>query len=57
MICEVCKEAGRIARERGEDITVEAVRELHKDCLGGTHCDCQHRPAIMQPNGSLAQRR
>lgn len=53
MICEPCREAGLI----GEDLPLEDARNLHDDCKGGTHCNCQHKPTKKQADGSRAQRR
>lgn len=57
MICQVCQDAAAQSRELPPDTPLEDIKALHKDCKGGTHCDCQHRPTVMRSDGSLAQRR
>lgn len=38
MICLPCREGAK----RFTAGAVDAARELHAQCLGGTHCFCQH---------------
>lgn len=59
MICEACKTAA-VLSAGGPSYTpvdLQVAKDLHKDCKGGTHCDCQHKPTVRQADGSLAQRR
>lgn len=41
-ICNPCKEAGTV-KASNILLTLEAKRAKHANCLGGTHCECQHR--------------
>lgn len=41
MICETCK-VGADIKNTGP-LAVIAKENWHKQCKGGTHCDCQHR--------------
>jgi len=57
MICQICKDAGALTRESPPDTPLQELIDLHKDCKGETHCDCQHRPGIITHDGRIAQRR
>jgi hypothetical protein len=47
MICEPCRTAADRQPEVGEDAIIAELAqvELHSQCLGVTHCACQHRAA------------
>lgn len=57
MICDVCKNAAKIASASDYELPLDEVKALHLPCRGNTHCDCQHKPTTRTPDGSLAQRR
>lgn len=42
MICDNCK----IAADQSQP-------ELHKECKGDTHCDCQHKITEVTQDGSV----
>lgn len=42
-ICEPCKEAGNVIMDAPPEVIQLAKRSKHNQCVGGTHCDCQHR--------------
>jgi hypothetical protein len=43
-----------VSRGDNEDMICEACRERrHRECRGGTWCDCQHKP----PTGEAAEER
>ncbi len=40
-ICEPCKAAGKV--KGTGPLALLAKNQKHKECPGGSHCDCQHR--------------
>lgn len=50
MICSPCRRAGQLNTEANELLALGSpannviylTRKTHKDCRGGTWCDCQH---------------
>lgn len=52
MICDYCTEAGKMDVDVYD---VEAIKIVHGQCKGETHCNCQHRITKKMPDGSLAQ--
>lgn len=49
MVCESCLDAGKLVKIAGctDDNTKVYLEQqalgLHKECMGGTWCDCQHK--------------
>jgi hypothetical protein len=58
MICSTCAQAGdqaAVLRRIQSDLTpeekdqrIEDIRAKHRECEGGTWCDCQHRIVNVQ---------
>jgi hypothetical protein len=47
MICNPCRKGGianrlSITRPKNREVYLTTARRWHAECLGGTHCDCQH---------------